>query len=159
MQNAENWDCESVLSLRSNFDNHPGKIKSESGRRGNGVGASLISSTEAGKGTGQQATIRLSKHGIPLDYVQRHSNVANTIQEEEEEEEGEESGVREEEVVLVRQKGETAEQKKARKQAVKQLKREARATKKEMKNRNKEARKRQQANTANGHEGVSIRPM
>ena len=142
VKDSENWDCESVLSLRSNFDNHPGKITSESGKRA----------------SNKQATIRLSKHGIPLDYVQRHGNhQPSTIEEEaEEEEETTENGV--EDVVLVRQKGETAEQKKARKQAVKQMKREARANKKEMKNRSKEARKRQQAQTS-AHEGVSIRPM
>lgn len=29
----QQWDCESVLSLRSNLDNHPGTISEQSSRR------------------------------------------------------------------------------------------------------------------------------
>ena len=34
----ERWDCESVLSLRSNLDNHPGKIQDPGRLRKGGTG-------------------------------------------------------------------------------------------------------------------------
>ena len=59
----------------------------------------------------------------------------------------------------MRHKGETAEEKKARKQAVKQQKREARAAKKELKNQFKQMKNKKQLAQAGAHEGVSVRPM
>ena len=129
----ENWDCESVLSLRSNFDNHPGKIVS-------------------------QGTIKLSKKGIPLDYVKRPAAI-NEEEDEDDEEEGQVGAAVNGGAPLVRHKGETAEEKKARKQAVKQQKREARAAKKELKNQFKQMKNKKQLAQAGAHEGVSVRPM
>ncbi|KAK9819819.1 hypothetical protein WJX72_002761 [[Myrmecia] bisecta] len=117
-EQAERWDCESVLSLRSNLDNHPAQI-GESGMKPR---------------LGQRALahqIRLSgKTGMPVGYVGPQKKAAS--------ESGQE--LRDDASVLShssplppRVKGEGAEEKKQRKQAVKEAKRDARATKKDLK--------------------------
>ena len=94
----ETWDCESVLSLVSNLDNHPALLTSASKRN-----------------------------------KERRPKAIPEGEEEEEDDEEEEGGLVVDAEALVRKKGETAEEKKLRKQLVKQAKREARQRKKEKK--------------------------
>ena len=123
VRKADNWDCESVLSLVSNLDNHPALLSSKAGK------------ARAERGRKQAA--------------------AAVIEEDDEEEE-------DEEVVVVvagpRKKGETAEEKKARKQAVKQAKREARSRKKEKKIEFKHIKINQQQQQQSSGSHVSVRP-
>ncbi len=124
-QKEENkWDCESVLSLRSNLYNHPGTITEPTSR--------------------PPRTIKLGKNGLPVGYGPGSAFVSTKmggINELDEDGDDREDDGDEEQLMWarpmtgpnVRNKGETAEEKKARKAAVKAAKREARATKKEMK--------------------------
>ena len=108
-KDRERWDCESVLSLRSNIYNHPGTI------------------TEPGVSKGPK-TITLNKDGLPVGYVSTGRDFVSVKPAEEE------FGLRPKPVVQhIRKKDESAEEKKARKAAVKAARREARATKKELK--------------------------
>ena len=61
----ERWDCESVLSLRSNLDNHPGRIAEP--------GHSRKPRTDfAASGSGQPTRITLSaKTGLPVSDATR----------------------------------------------------------------------------------------
>ena len=114
------WDCESILSLRSNLYNHPGTI------------------TEPNSKPPQ--TIKLGKNGLPVGYGPSNGFVSTRMEKigEGGESDGDDNG---DGVVWskpstgpnIRKKGETADEKKARKAAVKAAKRESRATKKEMK--------------------------
>lgn len=125
------WDAETVLSLRSNLDNHPGTL--DAPRRGK---------------------IRLSsKTGLPVGYVGAEGRERKL----EEVAEGEEEGEEEEERVMVeaRKKGETKEERKARKQAVKEAQREARQRKKGLKTAFTEAKKEESKRQAVGGHGVS----
>ncbi|GLI61075.1 hypothetical protein VaNZ11_003340, partial [Volvox africanus] len=150
VQGVERWDCESILSLTSNLENHPGKIV-EPQRRTGGKGGGLI---------------RLSvKTGMPVvpggmagDSRGRPAT-APAIQEDEEEGasgEGSGSGDEEEEGtgsvldpgMLTRRKGETAEERKARKAAVKEARRNQRTAKKEMKTMFRQQATRAQKQTA-----------
>jgi hypothetical protein len=102
------WDCESILSLRSNIYNHPGTITEPSSK--------------------PPKTIKLGKHGLPVGYAPSREFVST-------------KSIYGDDLVAakpatgpnVRKKGESAEEKKSRKAAVKAAKRESRATKKEMK--------------------------
>jgi len=135
----ERWDCESVLSLRSNLDNHPGKIVEQTGRSRR---RRRIAST--GLGTGEEDGIVLNKHGFPKISGQ-YNNGPGTFtggdgsdedEDEDEKEEKEEEGeglVKVRTPILLRKKGESAEEKKARKTAVKEAARNARLAKKELK--------------------------
>ncbi|KAI8105763.1 hypothetical protein M9434_000345 [Picochlorum sp. BPE23] len=108
-KDRERWDCESILSLRSNIYNHPGTI------------------TEPGVSKGPK-TITLNKDGLPVGYVSTGRDFVSVKPTEEE------YGLRPKPVVQhIRKKDESAEEKKARKAAVKAARREARATKKELK--------------------------
>jgi protein LTV1 len=113
------WDCESVLSLRSNLYNHPGTI-TEPGRSRKAPPSGLI---------------RLNKDGIPMGVLP--SKYAQRQQDDEEAIAAAAAAAEEKKkaaaAVTERKKGETAEEKRARKNAVKEMKRDARATKKELK--------------------------
>lgn len=104
------WDCESILSLRSNIYNHPGKI---------------IDSTT----TKARNTIKLNKDGLPVGYMPSREFVS-TKQGEDDAYDGRRKPCAPQQV---RRKDESVEEKKARKASVKAAKREARATKKEVK--------------------------
>lgn len=122
-QKEENkWDCESILSLRSNLYNHPGTITEPSSK--------------------PPKTIKLGKNGLPVGYGPGSGFVSTKLENINEGERSDDDAGDDEGQVLwlkpgtgpnVRKKGETAEEKKARKAAVKAAKRESRATKKEMK--------------------------
>ncbi len=125
---GERWDCESVLSLRSNLDNHPGRIVEPQMRTGARGGAKIALSHKTGMPVLDRGTV---KGGM---------GVSETIQEEDSvsaDDSG--SDVSESDtlqgagLVLERRKGETAEEKRARKAAVKDAKRANRAAKKELK--------------------------
>lgn len=118
---ADQWDCESVLSLRSNLDNHPGKIVEPSNKK---------KYTPAMGGIIELS----SKTGLPAGYgVPNPCHPAATSSHEEEGEDDQEGSEDLQRVNLVRPKNETPEEKKARKAAVKEMRRSARAAKKEVK--------------------------
>lgn len=104
----EEWDCESILSLKSNMYNHPGTISEPA--KSHNAGAK---------------TIELNKSGLPVEYVPKRDFVSVKPMDEI-------HNVRAL-APTIRKKGETLDEKKARKMAVKAAKREARATKKELK--------------------------
>ena len=121
-QREENkWDCESILSLRSNLYNHPGTITEPTSK--------------------PPRTIKLGKNGLPVGYGPGSAFVSTKMDSIHEVASDGEDRDDEDQLVWgrpatgpnVRKKGETAEEKKARKAAVKAAKRESRATKKEMK--------------------------
>ena len=141
----EEWDCESVLSLRSNLDNHPGTIETPSRRcrreraaRPEGEGGNELGVLQGG--------IRLSnRHGIAVDFLERGAGGGGR----------EERGRFGEGAGKAREKAETAEDKKARKAAVKAAQREARAAKKELKTLFKQGAQKQAAQPR----GPSVVPM
>ena len=141
----EEWDCESVLSLRSNLDNHPGTIETPSSRRRRERAARPEG--EGGNEPGVlQGGIRLSnRHGIAVDFLERGPGRGDR----------EEHGRFGEGAGKAREKAETAEDKKARKAAVKAAQREARAAKKELKTLFKQGAQKQAANPR----GPSVVPM
>ena len=141
----EEWDCESVLSLRSNLDNHPGTIETPSSRRRRERAARPEG--EGGNEPGfLQGGIRLSnRHGIAVDFLERGPGGGDR----------EERGRFGEGAGKAREKAETAEDKKARKAAVKAAQREARAAKKELKTLFKQGAQKQAANPR----GPSVVPM
>lgn len=131
----DRWDCESVLSLRSNLDNHPASIAEPQSR-------ARSRQQMLGSERGSSAFIPLSRHtGIPLGYSNRdrHSRAnaqaaalqaAESAVENGNSSDGSDGGGF---IAPPRRKGETAAEKQARKQLVKEAKRAARAAKKETK--------------------------
>jgi len=120
------WDCETILSTCSNLDNHPsliveegGKRKGKKGRNNMYRGEMPALAEEEGGPEGAVAMVALSKKsGLPLGVLLM----------------GEKKKV-ESEVMNAgskRDKAETEEEKRIRKAAVKQARREGRAKKKEM---------------------------
>lgn len=114
----EQWDCESVLSLRSNLSNHPGQIRDE---------VRVCASTRRGRGSRVQLS---AKTGLPLGVA---GITLASVREG-----GSESSsefVEEEAVNLgaARAPTESLEDKRVRKAAVKEAKRGARQAKKELK--------------------------
>lgn len=104
----ERWDCESVLSLRTDATHQPGRIQQAPRRRRCGDAV-------------QDGIILSDKTGLPVDTAARRERDAD----EADELQGVNLGV-------AREKGESAEDKKARKAAVKDAKRAAREAKKEL---------------------------
>ena len=117
------WDCESILSMRSNLYNHPGTISEPSTRAATSRQRQQPSSAAAG-------VIRLNKFGIPITQ-----GVVGPTHNDSNEGDGGEGKKSKTATGFVseRKKDESAEEKKARKAAVKEAKRDARATKKELK--------------------------
>lgn len=58
----QQWDCESVLSLRSNLDNHPGTISEQSSRRYKPASGRIKLATKTGKH--QQQSLSCDAHVI-----------------------------------------------------------------------------------------------
>ncbi|KAI5055163.1 hypothetical protein GOP47_0030308 [Adiantum capillus-veneris] len=111
------WDCESIVTTYSNLDNHPGKICS----------FPKVSSKSARWTEDYQSVIRLKgKQQIPLDYLPKRGSSQV---------EGKNKCPNQGKTVnLVRKRTEeTKDEKKARKVAIKEEKRSARASKKDMK--------------------------
>ncbi len=102
-KNIPDWDCESVLSLRSNTCNHPGMI-----------------------------------FRPPKDITRKKPSLAPIVQEEDVETITEDVETPVREVNTFRPKNETAEERKARKQAVKQFQRDQRSSKKKEENERKQ---------------------
>lgn len=127
---AEKWDCETVLSLVSNLDNHPGRIRSDAGplrRR-----PALRRGAEGGAVKGP---IVLSRGGFPMDAVKARGGAGGEdarLSDDASMDSGEEDS-EEEAANLQRTKGEDPAAKKARKEAAKEAKRKARAVKRETK--------------------------
>lgn len=130
----ERWDCESVLSLRSNLDNHPGKIVEETGRsrrrRRTASTSCIREDGEEEEKDGGGSGIVLNKYGFPKIPGQYGNGDGSGEEDEEEEGEGE---VKVKTPIPSRKKGESAEEKKARKTVVKEAARNARVAKKELK--------------------------
>jgi len=146
----EKWDVETIVSTYSNLDNHPGLIRSDGYKPRSSASSRGVPAAPLDASTAARPQIKLSrKQGLPVDYLPWKSTSADSkmgaIEEggsargDEEMPEGEEE---EEELAplpaaascavvdLQRHKGETAEEKKARKAAVKEARREARVSKK-----------------------------
>lgn len=154
VEQDDRWDCESVLSLRSNLENHPARIAEPQRRAG---------------ARGGEAIKLSSKTGMPAGYVSSSAAAAKggaagpgLHKLEEGDDEGQsgdsasdlsDGGHLEGEgdgnfgICLERRKDETPEEKRARKAAVKEAKREARSSKKALKTmfREEGAKQRRQA--------------
>jgi protein LTV1 len=118
---ADRWDCESVLSLKSNIYNHP------------------VTLTEPPRAA-RAGVIALDRRGFPAGALLPRRGWPARVDEggsgEEEESEGggeEEAAARPPPPPTDRPKDESAEEKRARKGAVKEARRAARASKKELK--------------------------
>jgi len=109
---VEKWDCESILSLRSNLDNHPRCI-SEPRRGGRPFPA------------GREKIELSAKTGLPIN---RQSGGATAMSSD-----GSSGDAVSIATSSVRRKDESREEKKARKAAVKEAQRQARARKKDLK--------------------------
>lgn len=130
------------LSLRSNLDNHPGRISEPRSNR-----RPKAASSVGGAGAAAEGLIRLDpRTGIPMGVLPRRG--AGGLPEAAADEQGSEVGTDEAAAAagaaapalpLERRKGESTEEKKARKAAVKDAKRAAREQKKELKSLFKEA--------------------
>ena len=158
MPRREQWDCESVLSLRSNISYQPGKIPSEAagqGSRGRGRGsqaggliklnaktglpAGYSSGGAAGGGSGGAEGVGLTHKALASMTAAAAAAAAAAAGVGDMGSEGESDGDDVDErmtaatSIYERPKGETAEERKARKAAVKEVQREARAVKKALK--------------------------
>jgi len=116
------WDCETIVSTYSNLENRPAVIDEGGGRPRRRAQPPPAAEEDV-------RPIRLGKTGLPVDYLP-HARRAEA------EAEGEGSSDSEgaeghDWRADIRRKGETAEEKRARKAAVKEGRREARAAKKE----------------------------
>lgn len=129
-------------SLRSNLDNHPGRISEPRGssrRPRSTAGSSAAPPADGG-------IIRLGRMGIPMGALPPRRG-AGAAAEQQQQQQHDAEGVTDEggapadapAVPLERRKGESAEEKRARKAAVKDAKRSAREQKKELKGLFKEA--------------------
>lgn len=145
------WDCETVLSLRSNLDNHPGTICDNAG--GGGPGRITLSSKSGmpvgfvGLGRGQRGD---------LGAIAEGDGAPDSDEEMDEAEWDGEDG--DGNLGATRGRGahkETKEERKARKAAVKEAKRQARERKKGTKQEFKDAEKDIAKREASAGHGVS----
>ncbi|GAX78082.1 hypothetical protein CEUSTIGMA_g5524.t1 [Chlamydomonas eustigma] len=158
VEREDRWDCESVLSLRSNLDNHPAKIaepQRRAGSRGAGTiklsnktgmpAAYVAGSTTSGHREGNdfecQTSNEVVKQQVCNDAEDSSSNVSDSGHVEQDE-----GRV----IILERKRDETAEEKRLRKASVKDAKREAREAKKALKTMFKEEGTKQKKQAA-GH--------
>ena len=127
-EKEDKWDCESVLSLRSNLENHPARITEPQKVSGGKGGGSIKLSSK----TGMPAAYATRQHAPSMGLLKEaeDSEEASTVSGGEDEEDDDEFASV---ICTERKKDETPEEKKARKAAVKEAKREARATKKQLK--------------------------
>ncbi|KAF0719115.1 Aste57867_1270 [Aphanomyces stellatus] len=133
----DQWDCETIVSTYSNLDNHPTIIRepSSSKKKKKAAKAAALAST----------TVVLSaKTGMPLNVVPLAATAP--IQEEEDESDDDERTTPQ----FSRGKGESKEEKKARKLAAKAHKQERRLEKKEVKLLYKDEKQRQLQNSGPG---------
>ena len=181
----EVWDCETIVSTYSNLENHPSVIDEHHG--GSGSSGKRRGSKNSGRGddaaTGA-SLIRLSEtNGLPVDYVRARrgagrggsmltaANLAAIGETGEEdvsarggadeysdEDDGE---LGEEWRSNIRRKGETPEEKKARKAAVKAGRRDARAAKKGLKTtfKREEREMGKKAMVGDVRPGLSVTPL
>lgn len=144
----ERWDCETIVSTYSNLDNHPtvlreAPLKKKKGKKK----AAMDAISEAGSGV-RTSKIELSrKTGMPLGIFETAKKQKQRIEEEEEHEEREDLG-------RGRQKGESKEEKRARKAAIKLQKTQRRLEKKETKLAFKEEEQRQSTQTVAGRVAI-----
>lgn len=169
---GETWDCESVLSLRSNLDNHPRKILEQ--RRPPAPQQQGAVQPQARAGTRSGGTIRLSsKTGLPVisegkpSLCSRRGGGQGPVASLGDDAAGcssgddggsscSSSGASEAGAASVafsvasttRLKGETSEERRARKSAVKEAQRASRVAKKELKTLFKEEAGRQRKQAA-----------
>ena len=129
----DRWDCETIVSTYSNLENRPAVLDGGAPRRQRGGAAS----SAAAAGAAMPAQIRLGKTGLPVEFVPRAKPAAGrddgSDSDEGDSDGGADVGPGAEWRCETRRKGETAEEKRARKAAVKEGRREARAQKKETK--------------------------
>ena len=181
----EVWDCETIVSTYSNLENHPSVIDEHHG--GSGSSGKRRGSKNSGRGddaaTGA-SLIRLSEtNGLPVDYVRARRGVGRggsmltaanlaAIGETGEEDVSARGGadeysdeddgeLGEEWRSNIRRKGETPEEKKARKAAVKAGRRDARAAKKGLKTtfKREEREMGKKAMVGDVRPGLSVTPL
>ncbi|BBN20026.1 protein LTV1 [Marchantia polymorpha subsp. ruderalis] len=123
-EEKEHWDCETIVSTLSNLDNHPGKI-SAPGPMKHRIKLQDLEKSDTG-------IIRLGgKQKLPLDYLPKRA-LAPVKEDEKLAVSGKSEPSSEAKKTLSRA-GETPEEKKARKAAIKEERRQARAGKKALK--------------------------
>ncbi|KAK9801393.1 hypothetical protein WJX73_005942 [Symbiochloris irregularis] len=110
----EHWDCESVLTTLSNLDNHPGRIMEPSRRRGQPKQQAAHRHIQLSAKTGLPVAHRTTSEPGSVYQAERHSRDEKLQPQK-------------------HHRGETGEEKKARKALVKEARRKARANKKELK--------------------------
>jgi protein LTV1 len=153
VEQDDRWDCESVLSLRSNLENHPARIAEPQRRAGCRSGDAIRLSSKtgmpAGYGGSSAAAIKVgAAASLGLRKLEEGDNegLSDGGSSDSDQSDG---GHLEAEggLCLERRKDETPEEKRARKAAVKEAKREARASKKALKTmfREEGAKQRRQA--------------
>ncbi|XP_047972290.1 protein LTV1 homolog [Salvia hispanica] len=122
---AEAWDCETIVTTYSTLDNHPAKIGAPEGRRKKKIAEALSGSAT---GTSQVITLR-GRERLPVDFLPANRKRV-------EEKTKDEKDVNNKKSDLHKKKPraqESKEEKKERKSAVKLERREARQLKKETK--------------------------
>ncbi|KAH9331498.1 hypothetical protein KI387_003606, partial [Taxus chinensis] len=120
---SEVWDCETIVSTYSNLDNHPAKIGAlqKPGRK------DLAEISQRTKDLNGSMISLQGRQQLPMDFLPKRGSSSKGKKEEKSKFETSSK------VALPARFGETLEQKKARKSAVKEDKREARRAKKELK--------------------------
>jgi protein LTV1 len=122
LERERRWDCETIVSTYSNLENRPSVIDEGAGRpRRRPPSAAAAAEVER--------PIRLGKTGMPVDFLP-HARRGDAEYEDGSGSEDAEAGAADWRS-NTRRKGETAEEKRARKAAVKEGRRDARASKKE----------------------------
>ena len=172
----EAWDCETIVSTYSNLENHPSVIDAHHGgsgssgkRRGSKNGASLIRLSEtnglpvdyvrarrgAGRGGSMLTAANLAAIGETGEEDVSARGGADEYSDEDDGELGEEWRSN------IRRKGETPEEKKARKAAVKAGRRDARAAKKGLKTtfKREEREMGKKAMVGDVRPGLSVTPL
>ncbi|RMX66852.1 hypothetical protein DD238_004064 [Peronospora effusa] len=139
----EKWDCETIVSTYSTLDNHPTVLREEGPTRRKKKKQPVIASIAEGGDICKQKVTLSRKTGMPLGVFETATSTMTKANRQHQEQEK-----------TRRQKGETKEQKCARKAAVKMKKMTRRAEKKETKLAFKEEEARQSTQMVAGR--VSI---
>jgi protein LTV1 len=157
----DRWDCETIVSTYSNLENRPAVLDGGAPRRARGGAASSAAGAAA-----MPAQIRLGKTGLPVEFVPSRAKAAveersGSDSDDDDSDGGADVGPGAAWRADTRRKGETAEEKRARKAAVKEGRREARATKKETKTMFKQAQQASRSVPVNGavRPGASVTPL
>lgn len=147
---VEQWDCETIVSTYSTLDNHPTVLREHNPLQKKKKARKPASDASAADDA-KLGRIELSrKTGMPLgvfELSRRKQQPEDDEEDEDEDEEREDRG-------RARVKGETKEQKRARKAAAKLLKTQRRVEKKETKLAFKDEQQRQLAQTAPGRVAI-----